>query len=334
MNNNEHQTIEANQRSHQLELQDPSNSYHGFNFNLPRERPQAIKVSIFECESGLECPGSPILINASTTQSNHQERERQTVSVNPNNIIDFLRENDHVDTGHLVIDTNDICNAECIYCPNPRSSKTISIDQFTQLVNSTLRSIDVFQFGCGQEPTMDHRLEDFLRILNRSTLQPGKICMITNAMLLQNHNISKLLELGLSEIQVLIDTMNPEINNLLRRKTDIKRIVNNLRTLRMNHPRLSIRFACTVSLFNIAGIADLVRFGEEVNATFIFREVWDFTDESLTPRDDNYFEWIKLLALKEGGFNEPEKSLRNHNCYQKMEFYPSTSQQYAKGAVE
>ena len=67
MNNKDYQTIEANQRSDQLERHDPSNSYHGFNLDLPRERPKAIKVSIFECESGLKCPGSPVQISASIT---------------------------------------------------------------------------------------------------------------------------------------------------------------------------------------------------------------------------------------------------------------------------
>ena len=69
---NHFQTIEANQRSHGLEQEDPANSYHGFNLSLPRERAHDIDVAIVESSSGLEVPGSPILITATMAQDGQQ----------------------------------------------------------------------------------------------------------------------------------------------------------------------------------------------------------------------------------------------------------------------
>ncbi|CRY91210.1 radical SAM superfamily protein [Synechococcus sp. WH 8103] len=301
---------------------------------MPRERDHNIEAVIKESSSGLEIPGSPIQIAKAIAEGNQSSKKRQTVSVNPNNIFQILKGNRNIHSEHLVLDTNDTCNAECLYCPNPRSSKLISMEQFFELVNSILTNIGVFQFGCGQELTMDDRLEDFLSLLNQRKIHPNKIYMVTNAMLLHKHNISRFEQLGLNKIQVSIDTVSEEINKILRRKTDINRIMNNLLILADHHPALQIKSSSTITFLNIVGVSELISFGKEVNASFISREVWDFTDMGITPRDEQYFTWMKALALKQGQFMKLEQSLRNHPMYPMMEFYPSSAQEHWKSKVE
>ena len=110
--------------------------------------------------------------------------------------------------------------------------------------------------------------------------------------------------------------------------------MDNLLILAGNHPTLQIKFSSTITTLNIEGVSKLISFGKVVNASFIFREVWDFTAMAITPRDEQYFTWMKALTLKPGQFMKLEQSLRGHPLYSRMEFYPSSAQEHWKSKVE
>ena len=232
---------------------------------------------------------------------------------------------------HIVFDSNDTCNADCVYCPNPRSNSLVDERDFYALVNQKIDCVKVFQFGCGQEPTLDKRLPKLFQILNQSKLEPQKICMITNGSILHHVNLQYLIDMGLSELQISIDTTDERINDMTRKNTNLNVIKDNLKNVAIQYPDLSLAFSIVVNSLSINGIENLIDFGETLNiSTYILREVWDFLGEGDSFRNNDYKKWMKNLALYPDEFSEMKKKLSSHPAISKMQFYPASIQEFIK----
>ena len=295
--------------------------------NLPITRPLIINIQT--SDQKIDIPGSPLTL---PNNDINKSSEIHILKIDPYNIGSILERKEKIPSiEHLVIDTNDTCNANCVYCPNPRSSKLISTEEFELLVNDILGPVGIFQFGCGQEPTLDQRLPDLFEKLNNSGLCPRKICMITNATRINTTLLKKLCDSGLDELQVSIDTVDAQINNITRQNTDIESIKHALQEAASFFPDLKITFSTVINSLSIHTVQQLLDFGKSLDVkTYIFREVWDFLDKDEPTRHKDYKKWMSNLTLTPGEFLNLQSRLTNHPEYPKIQFFPALSQESAK----
>lgn len=155
--------------------------------------------------------------------------------------------------------------------------------------------------------------------------------MITNGTYLNKINLSKLIELGLTELQVSIDTVDSTANDQTRKNTNLSIITDNLITTMKNHSDLHLTFSTVINSVSIHGIDNLLDFGESIGvSTYIFREVWDFLDEGEATRHGDFKDWIQNITLKSGEFGAMQRRLEQHHAFRKIQFFPADTQAIAK----
>ena len=155
------------------------------------------------------------------------------LKIDPRNIVSLSQCGPPIRLSELLIDINDTCNARCVYCPNPRTKARIELQQFSEFLNNRIEFVEQVQWGCGQEPTADKRLDSFMEIVHQSHVKPSRIQMITNATLMHRFDYEKWADLGLSALCVSIDTIDPEISSLTRVGIDLELLKNNLQVFRL-----------------------------------------------------------------------------------------------------
>jgi molybdenum cofactor biosynthesis enzyme MoaA len=245
------------------------------------------------------------------------------LKIDPHNIAFSLKNLDSARIDYFLIDFNDTCNADCVYCPNLRSKKRIELEQFKDLL-TRCEHIGTLQFGCGQEPTADMRLPDFYRVLHISKLRPERLTMITNATLLHRHDIGLFRDCGLNLLQVSLDTVDHEINAMTRRGTEVSRIVSNLQIFREKCPEVEIAFSVVINSLTIAGAEALIDFGDSLGVShYCFREVFDHLPPTGSSRNNDYRDWMKKITLKPGEFQKLQNRLSHHPSVQKISFVPA-----------
>ncbi|MBT0608114.1 GTP 3',8-cyclase MoaA [Aequorivita echinoideorum] len=140
---------------------------------------------------------------------------------NHNRTIDYLR-----------LAVTDRCNLRCNYCMPEnginfvKSDRLLSIDELYRLskvlVDQGIRKIRI----TGGEPFMRKDLMILLRKLS-AIPQLEDISMTTNATLIGNH-ILELKELGIKNINVSLDAINPETFNRITRRSQFETVYGNL----------------------------------------------------------------------------------------------------------
>ena len=320
IDNNEPQIVIADQRREDLIELGMGDGYYGFkhvlNINILEGGRHTLRV--IDSLSEKELPGSPCIISLTESIDLGQ------IVVNPRNIKKLSTSLCKGVVDSLLVDTNDSCNADCIYCPNLRSSKLIDLDVFKNFIQECIHSVNYFQFGCGQEPMLDRRILGFFEALHNSHLQPGKVSMITNGTLLSKHKIDEMVHFGLNEIQVSIDTINPTINNSTRLATDINCIMESLRVLHHKNPGLKLVFSVTVNSLSIHSLTELFNFGQSINVSqYYIREIFDRLHLGETSRRDDYRVCMQKLRLRPGEFEQVQKHLLQHPEASKMKFISS-----------
>ena len=288
-------------------------------FSVPYQRAVRDQEILIRAEIHLhqiELINSPQRVTKFPTTYDHK-----CIKVDPHNIDNFLAKLEHDRIEHFLVDTNDMCNANCIYCPNPRTKAKISRDQFATLVNRCIRSVKIFQFGCGQEPTVDNRLSDFFKILHESPLERARVAMITNGTLLHRHDLDALIGFGLSELQVSIDTIDEDVSHLTRKGINLGRVMANIISFRKRFPRVSIVFSSVIHSLNIDTFDKLLEWGDAIGVErYYIREIFRVRF-GVKARHDRYDEAITKLGLKSGQFDAFEARFQSHPCRDKLFFY-------------
>jgi|GEM_PF-3322802 len=313
-------TVKAEQFRQDLLEGKIGNGIHGFSYSLEDRNVDSVYlISVRLAGTELEILNSPMWVDYSQKNLSNFT----TLKLDPHNI-DYALENlDGAKFEHFLIDINDTCNADCVYCPNLRSKKRIELEQFKNLLTKCLE-INTFQFGCGQEPTLDVRLPDFYKALHNSELRPKRLVMITNASLLHRYDVSLFQECGLNELQISLDTADPEINALTRCGTDLSIIVKNLKDFRQKCPEVKVAFSVVVHAMTIDGIEALLDLGESLAVSrYYFREIFNHKQSHVSSRNDDYLDWIKKISLSQGEFQKMQERLSQHPALKKIIFIPA-----------
>ena len=317
----------ANRYRQDLLLAGIGNGHHSFTFQIERDSlPKGGFLNLIVAESGDHLNGSPC--------KNPVLEKLARLKVDPMNIEKILEKFSDLSVKHLLIDTNDSCNADCIYCPNPRSDSLLKVSQFVHLLDHVIEKVGILQIGCGQEPTLDSRIDQFFSLINQHSLKIDQLALITNGMLLHKCNINHWIQCGLNELQVSVDTLNQWVNERSRRGIHVSLVVKNLQLVRAHYPDLNISFSVTVNRLSTNGIDQLLDFGRELNVkSYYFREVALFEPESGFIRNQDFGVSMEDLLLEESQFDQLQKSLANHPEYVKIQFIPAERQNKRRSSI-
>jgi molybdenum cofactor biosynthesis enzyme MoaA len=197
-----------------------------------------------------------------------------TINLNVHNF-ESWRLKPHQPLAGIRFDANNDCNIHCVYCHIPRSKDLIDFDDFKAFPDEKVDSIDLFQFGCQMEPTLDKRLVRFMQAVADSPARPRKTLRLqTNGILLHRHDRDEMRAAGLNLLTVSVDAADPAVVKKLRGGTSLSKVLNNVREFHEACPTVRLVFVTTVTEANIDGIDQLVASGLDVGVTtFNLRQV-------------------------------------------------------------
>jgi MoaA/NifB/PqqE/SkfB family radical SAM enzyme len=209
--------------------------------------------------------------------------------------------------GALRFDPNNTCNLQCVYCHNHRSNEVIDTAAFSRFVEEKVIGVEMFQFGCVMEPTLDKRLSDLMLIVSRSPARPTVDLMLqTNGTLLHRHDHGKMVEAGLTRLSVSMDAAEPETQKALRDGTSLTKVTRNVSAFIAACPHTSVEFITTVTTANIDKLESLVALGLDLGVRrFVFRELFYYPDSNVVDHAR-----MPALLLRVGQFTALEERLR------------------------
>ena len=133
---------------------------------------------------------------------------------------------------YFLIETLNICNAKCIMCPveiSKRKKGNISDSLFKKIVFEihqhidNVRQVALFLLG---EPLLDKKI--FHRIKQLKNIKVSNVLLASNASLLTQENIEKLLESGLDQIYISIDGSSKETYEAIKTGLNFETVTNNV----------------------------------------------------------------------------------------------------------
>ena len=152
------------------------------------------------------------------------------------------------------------CNSKCIYCSVWRlgdGCQYISIDKLDKLFHS-LKKIGVqVIFLSGGEPLIRHDLEEIISLAKYYDLMV-EVC--TNGILLTKRRAHKLIESGVDNIILSLDSLDPEIYEI-HRGVPFKYGEQALETLlhiKSEHPTVTCSVTCVVTRYNIGTLVSFI----------------------------------------------------------------------------
>jgi molybdenum cofactor biosynthesis enzyme MoaA len=224
------------------------------------------------------------------------------------NCLDVMAKRPRSSYDWLRFDSNDNCNLHCVYCHNSRSKRLFELPVFNKFLREKVEELQNFQFGCRMEPTMDSRLVEFMETLHDSDVRPTKsVALQTNGILLHRHDGRRMIDAGLTDIQLSIDTINQAVFAAQRGGAKIEKILRNVTQFSQQFPAVRIKFIVTVSESNRPYVEELVEFGLGIGVkNFIIREM--FHVPGTAHLDDDK---MSQLVLAEGEFAKLGKHLSN-----------------------
>jgi hypothetical protein len=194
------------------------------------------------------------------------------------------------------IDPNLNCNLHCIYCHNGRSTQVFDLDDLKEVLQKVVLSAENVCVGCTMEPTLDPRLADVFEAIASTRAKPSRtFALQTNGTLLKKVDLARLLEAGLNQVNISVDTLDGKTLSYLR-GVNPKGLIANVASLRRNHPQLELWLLATVTTANIQQIPDLIR-------SFLEMGVHRFTlHEVFHVGGTGNVEVMQSLLLEDGAF--------------------------------
>jgi len=278
----------------------PADRHCAFRCELPSDIIEdGVKIHVMVRGTNCQVRNSPLIMRKNKTVLD-------ILLVNAMNMKSIMAKPDGLSVRCLLVDPIDTCNADCLYCPHPRTNTKIDLNDFSAFLEKIARP-HIIQIGCAQEPTTDKRLARFFELIGASKNKPAVLRMITNGTLLDRHDASVFVNKGLSALQLSIDTADAGVNDALRVGTKLVKILANVRQFRKQFPKVKLMFSIVVSTPTVDKVSDLVLLGEDLGVCdYVFREVSDY---STNPRSPSYTAEMPRLLLPAGRFREMQSRL-------------------------
>lgn len=161
---------------------------------------------------------------------------------------------------YIKIETTNACNGNCIYCPRAKMSRPLGfMDEalFKKIAQDIKKSgINCVHLQNYGEPLLDQGIFEKISLLKKQGIK--SVCIFTNGLLLSEEVSHRLIESGLDEIGISIDTDIESVHDRTRKNLNFKDMLNNIQRLlelRGNlGRRLKITLCATVHEHNRDGI--------------------------------------------------------------------------------
>jgi MoaA/NifB/PqqE/SkfB family radical SAM enzyme len=134
------------------------------------------------------------------------------------------------------MDTNDLCNIECIMCgartKNPARQRYMALPDFEKVMDKVRPMTRFLYLSCGFEPLVTPKIEQYFAYTKNG--RGGGIPFVslcTNGLLLTDAVIRSLVENQINEIIFSINGFNEADYNRIMHKSDYGRVTENIRRL-------------------------------------------------------------------------------------------------------
>jgi len=132
------------------------------------------------------------------------------------------------------MDTNDVCNIECIMCSNRpekcTADRMMSLDDFRRVMSSIRRGLRFLYLSCSYEPLMTSHFEDYLAVA-KSAGAPF-ISFATNGLLLSDDMIHFLVDEGIHEVILSMNGFTKEDYDRIMFRSRYDTVIEKLAVLR------------------------------------------------------------------------------------------------------
>lgn len=200
------------------------------------------------------------------------------------------------------------CNISCPLCPRqhikPVDSGNMPLDEFRRLAEQMVGIERANLFGLG-EPLLHKRFFEFAAICHDKGML---VSTTTNGMLLDESACHHIVESGIEEFSISMDSCTPELFNRLREGADFHQVcanVKRLSSLRAQTGRKQpfLFIPCTVSTENVHEFHKMVPFAHKLGLDSVFFLDFLAVNESLAHyavRETEEFKRNLALARDEG----------------------------------
>jgi MoaA/NifB/PqqE/SkfB family radical SAM enzyme len=183
----------------------------------------------------------------------------------------------------LYIEPTNRCNSKCNICVRTfresEGAKDLSIDEFKAIVNQFPGLRRVVLHGIG-EPLLN---KDIFRMVSHLKSKGVYVLFNSNAILLRRGVQKELIESGLDELRVSIDSATPETYRKMRGVSRYNEVIDNIKefnelkkSLQLEQPKVSLWFVATKE--NIWELPDLIKTAAEVGVPEVHLQRLTFMD--------------------------------------------------------
>lgn len=133
---------------------------------------------------------------------------------------------------YFLIETVNTCNARCIMCGidfDNKSKKIMEDDLFAKITDEIGRfkdHVEKVMLYLDGEPLIDKKLAK--RVAQMKQAGVRKVNIATNASLLTEKRTRELIEAGLDEVYITLDSLIPEVYEAIRVRLDYEEVYNNI----------------------------------------------------------------------------------------------------------
>lgn len=130
----------------------------------------------------------------------------------------------------IQVEVSNICNLHCIMCPIDdieAPKRKLNIDEFKHILSQFPFLKQVGLYGIG-EPLNNPRIYEMIKICHDRNI---KTEFVSNATLFNETRINKLIEAGLNNIYISIDSVNSQNYESIRIGSNFEKVIQNLKTL-------------------------------------------------------------------------------------------------------
>ena len=170
------------------------------------------------------------------------------------------------------IELSSRCNLNCMMCPRTklkRKLETMSLDLIKILIDWLPGNAKAMLCGLG-EPLLNNGIFFLISSLKKRDIEVG---ITTNGLLLTENNIEKMIDSGISLIQVSFNGSTKEIYDSIMRNSSFPTVIQNLLYLaKIKTPKLTVKLAITVQEQNKNDIKNIQKIATEFGFDVFLRK--------------------------------------------------------------
>jgi radical SAM protein with 4Fe4S-binding SPASM domain len=184
----------------------------------------------------------------------------------------------------LLIDITTKCNLFCIMCgvPHQKDKYDMPPDLYTKIASQAFIHTEEIWFSCGYEAFMSRYFLDILEFTKKFSIPKSSI--ITNGTLLNERNIIKIVESGLSRLIISIDGATKFTYEKIRKGANFELLISNIDKLNRIKSELSsdapeLIFTVTLMQSNIKEFPKIILLASKLGV----KEVWCKPIQAIPP---------------------------------------------------